>query len=467
MKKIFCFLLITILALSLLACSSKEETANPSAVFQVGFGRADITPTSPMPLAGYGHDERRLHTNVLDNIYATCIAITDETGETILLFSTDLISSVKHTEIRRQVSQATGVPQDHIILAATHTHSSVAQNTAAAYGWLSLFYMKCVEAATAAMEDRANAEIYIGSGKTENMNFVRHYLMMDGSYAGDNFGSIEAGYKAHASENDPQLQVIKFARGEDTKDIIMVNWQGHPCTTGGLEKTDLSADYVGGTRSYIEYQTKDHFVFFLGASGNQNVKTYLPGEAGPPTDPFAFGVQLGDVILETMENMTKLENTKIRTTEYVFTGQVDHSNDHKLEDAKRVKELYDKTDRATGNKLAHELGITSVYEAGSIVSRASRGETYDMTIYAYSVGDLAFVGAPYEMFADHGVYIKENSPAEMTFIITCANGVVCYIPTNLAYDYVCYESATGIFARGTGDLVAEKYVELLNAHRAN
>ena len=465
MKKTLCLLLVCLLLLPLLACG--KEAAPETAALQVGFGRVDITPDSPMPLDGYGQSEKRLHANVLDKIYVSCVAVTDENDQTILLMSADVTQSRNHLDIRSQVSYATGIPIENILLAATHTHSSVDQGNSLAHRWIATYYTRSVEAAKAAMEDRAPAEVYIGSGKTENMNFVRHYLMMDGTYAGDNFGNYEAGYKAHASDNDPQLQVIKFVRTGEKKNILMVNWQGHPCITGGVARLDLSADYIGGTRTFVEYQTKDHFIYFLGASGNQNVKTYLPNEPAPPTDHNAFGAQLGQVVLDATNNMTKAEIGPIRVTKHTFVGQVDHSGDHLTEEARQVTELYNRTDRATANALAHELGLSSVYHASSILGKVNMEQTRELELYAVSVGSLSFAGVPYEMFADHGMYIKENSPAEMTFVMTCCNGTNTYIPTAFAYDYRCYESCVGYFTRGTGEILAEKYVELLTAHHTN
>lgn len=62
------------------------------------------------------------------------------------------------------------------------------------------------------------------------------------------------------------------------------------------------------------------------------------------------------------------------------------------------------------------------------------------------------------MFSDQGLYIKENSPFDTTFIITGNNG---YLPSAEAYDYRSYEADTGLFAKGTAEMLAEKYVELL------
>ena len=59
------------------------------------------------------------------------------------------------------------------------------------------------------------------------------------------------------------------------------------------------------------------------------------------------------------------------------------------------------------------------------------------------------------------MYIKDNTEG-MTFILTSCNARYGYIPTNKAYDYGCYESFTGDFARGTGDQLAQAYVDMLN-----
>ena len=465
MKKLLSLTLTVLLVLSLCACggeSDKGEKTEKGGTFLVGYGRADMTPNIPMPLGGYGQSSKRIHTEVEEPLMTTCVAITDANGETLLLFSMDVINSSVAVKHRAEIERQTGVPQDHMLLSATHTHSAPDQGNKQAGAFIALLQAALVESAKAAMADRSEAEIYVGSTKTENLNFIRHYKMQDGSYYGNNFGSTKSGFVDHAAPNDPELQVIKFARAaEDRKDIIMANWQAHPCKTSGIDKTVLSADFVGSTRRYVELQTKQHFIYFTGAAGNHNAKTELPGEKQAPTDNQEFGVALGTDVLEAMENMTKLEPGLVNAKEYTYTGKIDHSREYLLSEAQEVKALYDATDRATGNKLARQYGITSVYEAGAIIRKSGEGETRDMTIIAASVGPLAFAGAPYEMFAAHGMYIKEKSPADMTFVLTCCNGANGYLPTKEAFDYICYESTTGHYVGEAGDELAEHYVRLI------
>ena len=123
--------LYAILALLLLlpGCATKNETQETKQTFQVGFGRTDITPEDSVPLAGYGNTSKRMSTTLLDYLYASCLAITDPEGETVLLYSQDLVNSSQTETVRQAVSQATGVPEDHIMIAATHTHSAPDQSS--------------------------------------------------------------------------------------------------------------------------------------------------------------------------------------------------------------------------------------------------------------------------------------------------------------------------------------------------
>ena len=94
-------------------------------MLKVGFGRVDILPEGSIELGGYGNGPQRKSTNVLDVLYATCIALTDESDETVLLITTDLLHAMKEmvADARKGIFEATGVPEDHIIIAATHSHT--------------------------------------------------------------------------------------------------------------------------------------------------------------------------------------------------------------------------------------------------------------------------------------------------------------------------------------------------------
>lgn len=461
MKRIVAGILLLCLVAGLFACGKKEESK-----FLVGYAREDITPLKSMPLAGYGNTDKRMSETVLDKLYVSCVAITDTQGETVLLLSLDTINSSQTSQIRKKINEATGIPEDRIMVAATHTHSAPDQSSKLAASFAEALPIKAMAAAKAALADRAESEIYSGSVDAEGLNFVRHYELKDGTYCGDNFGTFDINLAVgHAEENDPQMQLIKFVRGEDKKNIIMVNWQAHPCITGAIDKTDISADFIGSTRDYVEQKTKDHFIYFTGAAGNQNTKSKLPNET-PTTDYRAYAVLLGDYVLKGLESLSQAQSGTLKTTQTLFTGKIDRTGQEKRPEAELVVAEWRANGRDAGNKLAKQYGLSSVYHASAIVSRIKMADTRDLEINAITVGDISFVTAPYEMFAAHGRAIKDGAPAKTTFVLSCCNGANSYIPTNKAYDYGCYESYVGYFQRGTGDQLVETFLAMLKAQSA-
>ena len=177
---------------------------------KVGFCRKDLTPEGSIALGGYGDDPKRMSEGVLDHIFGTCIAITDPEDNTALLFSADLLhaNETMTARLRASASKATGVPEDHIMVSSTHTHAGPGISSPqldCIQRFYDLYVVLMTEAAVGAMADRAPADIYLGDAYTENLNFVRHYRMNDGTCAGDNFGSWKSGIAGHASPVDKQI----------------------------------------------------------------------------------------------------------------------------------------------------------------------------------------------------------------------------------------------------------------------
>ena len=463
MKRTLVLLVVVSVLLSLCACGGTQQQETQ---LQVGFGRTSITPKNSVPLAGYGNTSTRYSKEVLNELYATCIAITDAQGNTILLISQDMIGSYQQVLVRPTVSLAAGVPQDRIYLAGTHTHSAPDQQSKQdAITEYNAFYLgKVVEAAKQALEDRAPANAFTGSVDVQGMNFVRHYLMNDGTYAGDNFGQWDSGIKDHAEPNDPQLQLVKFAR-QGKKDVVMVNWQVHPKLTGGTTKYDVSSDFIGYTRDYVEEKTDSLMVYFTGAAGNQNPTSRIETEE-VTADAEIYGTQVGDYVLAALEQTTAAQTGTIKTKKTDYIAQVELLMQDKLDEAKEVQALYKAEGREAGNVLAREYGFSSVYHANAVINRSSYGKSQKVEVNAISIGSIGFVTASYEMFASHGATIKADSPYDTTFVITCCNGGNGYIPTQAAHEYGCYESHTGRFVAGTGEelvkVLTDSLAELKN-----
>lgn len=469
LKRTISLLLSMLMLLSLCACAPaadppQEEPAAP--VLQVGYSRVDITPKTEVPMGGYGNSHNRISEGVAYPLEATCIAFTYG-EEKVLLFTQDLINSSWFQDARAVITPATGVPADRIMICATHTHHTPDQTSkdARITKYKSLYQVAMTKAAVEALEDCAPATLYAGKTETEGLNFVRHYLLSDGTYGGDNFGNFSANtIVGHATVGDPQMLVLKADREGDKKDIAIVNWQAHPCKTeGGSKNRLLSPDFIAPMRMSFEHTTGMHFAYFTGAAGNQNTSTRIASE----NNYLSFGelgTKLAECAISAMNEAKPLEGAGIRCTTQNQEFAMNHDKEGMITEANEVITLWQGgTNSTEANKLARSYGFSSVYEASAVRVRAKRPATGTYELNAIYVGGWAFVTAPYEMFTNMALRVKEESPFEHTMVFSCANGSNGYFATVEAYEYGSYEGTTSRFAKGCAEDSVEAMLQMLNS----
>lgn len=470
MKKILSITLAIVLLLGLCACQKQPEKA----AFRAGYASVDITPTQPVPLSGYGNSLTRVSEGVFAPLYASCVALADEAGSMVLLISVDVASSSGSltTKARETISKETGIPMEQIMVSATHTHSApdYGADHAGSQAATLLLTDGIVEAAKDAIADLSPAKIQIGTADAEGLNFVRHYLMNDGSYSGDNHGSTESGYKDHATEADSEMQIIRYVREEEgKKDILAVNWQAHPklsstSTTvhGSESKKLISSDFIGPLREYVQSETKCHFIYYQGAAGNLNPISNIKSENKTSGHANEVGRLLADVVIGGLDDLKDVSSGTISAKKYTYSAPVDHSDDHLLSVAQSISHYWaESNDYAGCVKQGAEYGIYSPYHANAIVTRAGIQNDLSIDIYAVAAGGISFVAFPYEMFDTNGMYIKENTPFDMTFIMGYANSHLGYIASEKAFEYGSYEVDIRRYEKGTAEKLAEQFVTML------
>ena len=468
MKKLIAFLLTFILVFTLTACTASEGGEEEAKGLQAGFARESIMPPSgKIALGGYGGAEFRISDSFLDTLYTTCIALRDDTGATVLLFQSDLllITSTMENSGKASISEATGVPEENIFFAATHTHSGPAVSYAAdgIEAYEMFWEEQCLKAAKAAIADLSPATMSMGSTELEGMNFVRHYIQESGAYVGSNFGDWNASPLAgHADTGDNEMQILKLARAaEDKKDILMMNWAAHPCLTDESGAgTNLSADYIATCRNYVEAQTDSLFAFYLGAAGNQNTFSRITSEDNG-LGYKEYGEALGKVMVEQLDKLTPVADGSIQTQQFTYESPINKEDMDLLELAKEVQQKEKDADRTAANDLAKSYGFSSNYHANSVVLRSTLEGATPIEIHAVSIGGFSWVNAPYEMWASSAISIKEQTPFDMTFVITCSGAYIGYIPTEDAYEYGCYESHTSKLSPGTAEALVDHFVSML------
>ena len=433
-------------------------------LLKVGFGKADVTPKGSVPLDGYGNAANRFSKVQRDPLQATCIAFCDPDGNKALLFTVDCLQTYSQfaDPVREQLSQEFNIPIENINVSGTHSHSAPAmlEECPEIVEYRKLYHEGLVEAGRKAMADLAPAITFVGTTQTERMNFNRHNKMGDGSFAGDNFGRWGSGFVRHASVNDPWLQVVRYAR-IGAKDIILVNFQAHPCSTGGMNNTVCSSDVIGELRTYLQMKTGARVAYFQGAAGNHNWRSHEPSEVRTQ-DTVEYAKLLGDYALRALQRTQQIPGTEVKAVHRDVEVAFDHSDDHLVETVKPIWDRWlEKFDRDASNKEARELGLNSIYSILYLLDRANRGDKDTVPLHALKVGGVGFACAPYEMFGATGMHIKELSPFPITFIVTHCNDCKGYLATEFAFTHGCYEVDGRRYPKGTAELFGENFLEML------
>ena len=404
----------------LCACGSSEGEGGAAAAngkFSVGYSQVDITPSGAVPMSGLGDDAERFANKIMDHLYATCVAVRDAEGNTVIMFFLDLLNTYDEItkEVRQLVADATGVPYSHVMMSASHTHSGVSHAMIQNPHLLThkeQYKELCVQAAKDAVADLKPAQMHGTFSRPENLNYVRHYVLKDGTYQAYKLGLLPEGtVYGHLWKADNLLQMIKFTR-EGGKDVILMNWQAHYAGATGVDYNGISADYPSFMRQVVEEELDCLSAFVLGGAGDLTCGSRL--DAGrEDTNYVEHGKKLGAAAVEAAKNFVPLETGNIQLREFPF------------------------------------------------VAEGTAKENY---LYTIGFGDFGIAFAPWEIFDVNALGVREASKYPYTFYASCSNGGAynMYLAHEFAYTYYCYESSTAKYPMGTAEAVQAKLTEMIN-----
>jgi len=444
-------------------------------VFKAGFGMVDISPKNSVPLSGYGASQNRMSTGNYSTLEARCVAVRDTEGQILFFLVADIINAPigLGNTIRNDLSRELGIPAEHVIISGTHTHASVdtgLTNIPSVVEFNQSYVAGMKAAAYKALEDLKPAEVYVGSAQTLGMNFVRRYIMDDGSLIGDNAYGTGTRIVRHETDADPEMQMMKFVR-EGGKDILISQFQAHPHLEG--KTNNYSSQTVGAIRSAVESTLGVHSLHWNGAAGNLNSRSRISSEnryGANQTGVVDYGKQMCTYIQMNYDKLTKVETGPIQVRKVTYTANVNHMYDHMLEEAQLIVDYFNKGNSASASATyAHkvtkdcDMRINSYYHANRILLNAKLPATRDMDLAAWSFGEVGGVMLPFELFDTSGMQVKTQSPFEKTFIVGYSYpSYGGYIPTREGFANGGYEADNCTFAPGTAEGMVGHYLDMLN-----
>lgn len=436
-RKLFLVLLGSLVGISTVA-----------AEFRAGAAKADITPELGVSLDGTISQNGPV-TAIHDRLHARCLVLDD--GETKLAFAivdNTMISGSIIDAAKRLIEEQTGIPGSHVIIAATHTHSTPRavvglKNEASHRDYLDSLPAAIAKGVSEAEERLAPAEIGWGRGKEERHVHCRRWFVEGIEKRPNPFGKVgetvgmnpgRAGLIKPAGPVDPEVFVLSVRDADGKPLALLANYGLH--YVGGTGGGQVSADYFGAFAVKVQ-QLLGADEGFAGIMSNGTSGDVNANDLSNPPEKSAPYERIDLIAGHLAEEAHRVYQT------------VEHRREIRLGAAETVLELAVRKPDAERLGWAREtaappdakLRLTrpQVY-AREALALADFPDTVPVRLQAFRIGDLGVTAIPNEVFAETGLAIKAASPFPDTFTIELANGYHGYLPTPEQHKFGGYET---------------------------
>ncbi|MFV0337126.1 MAG: neutral/alkaline non-lysosomal ceramidase N-terminal domain-containing protein [Chthoniobacterales bacterium] len=429
---------------------SPQRNEQAPTTYSVGIATGDITPPVGVPLAGYSRGGFHSATGVYHPLRAVAVAIDD--GKTpVLILSAEWLGFYNLTDrIRKKISEATEIPETHIILSATHTHCGPAfrEDHLKRHGETDDAYLSDVmDTITAtslrAWKYRQPAKLSFG---TANCTFAINRRLPDPNNPGQ-IQRVMAPNPDGFVDHEVPILVIE---SNDAPRGVLFGYACHPTSRGGLL---FGGDYVGFAYDEIQKTFLDVQPCFLqGCAGDIKPLPAIPNIAGFPARSIQevkeLGQELGQAVVRT------IQARKLQTISGPISMQQQFI-DLQTEplDKESVTEIL-----ATPDAPAYKKRWAEYYKDRMDKGLPEEREvSFEIQTLCFG-SSLALVGFSAEMTVEHALRLKRDlSPYfAHVFPIAYTNAIIGYVPVERQFTELGYEvlDANQIFLR-TGRFIPE------------
>jgi neutral ceramidase len=431
----------------------------------------DVTPTKfPISVNGNMTDVQAKGAN--DPLHARCLVLDDgSTKLAIVVVDSCMIPREVVLDAKAQATKRTGIPADHILISATHTHSAptvtgVFQSDPVA-DYVKFLAAKIAEGIQTAHDRRAPARIGFGRARDETQVFNRRWKREHELIPADPFGNttdrvqMNPGHQAKgliepAGPVDPEVCFLSVQAADGKPLALLANYSLH--YVGG--NPPLSADYYGAFAERVKQLVAPEAKDFVGIMSNATSGDVNNVNFGAPAVKYGPGERIkvvaDSVAKKVAEAYSKVEYrtdvTLAAATKELQLG-VRKPTEKDLERARKL--LAEQEDPKA------LVGRDAVY-ARETVLVAKYPDAVPVIVQALRIGNVGIAAIPCEVFAEIGLEIKRTSPLKDTFTIELANGYNGYLPTPAQHALGGYET----WRARSSYLEAEASVKILTAVKA-
>ncbi|MEO1994886.1 MAG: hypothetical protein ABGZ17_06380 [Planctomycetaceae bacterium] len=469
-----------VLMLSAIAYGSIQQmdAADTAPVLRAGAAVADITPQKwPVPLVGSFRPREAWR--AWDPLSARALVLDDgRTRLGIVIVDSCYCPRDVFDTAKQRASRLTGIPIDHILAAATHTHTAPPSRDRRELKRDPEYVEHVIRGIVSALQQATGnllpAEIGWGSVQVPEEVFNRRWFMNPGGITPNPFGNITDQVRMNPPRNpkllsrpagptDPEVcfVVVRTANGRPL--ALLANYALH--YVGGVPPGGVSSDYFGAFASQLgrrlfprgRQDALPHFVGMLsnGTSGDiNNINFTNPRGRKKPFERIRSVARLlTDRICAKLSSLTFHAWVPLAMAQSELTVKVRRPTPHQVAQAKQYLAETDET------KLPPRAKAYATWT----LKLADHPGTESLVLQAVRIGDLGITAIPCEAFAEIGLSLKRKSPLATTFTIELANGHYGYLPTPRQHDLGGYETWLGsnTLEIQASNLIEQRLLELL------
>jgi hypothetical protein len=448
-----------------------------------GAARIELDPPLGLAMAGYGNRVGRA-TGVHDDLAAQALVLSDGSNK-IAIAGVDVLALGQRVadDIRKRVATNSDIPADAIMVCATHTHSGPAFNIFATphldakpTDGRSLEWERALPEKIATAILRADENLEPATLRATDAPFTlgtnRRLMRPNGQI------QLAANYRGVA---DDQAKVLGVFNRDSAPIAFILNYPCHGvvlCEDNLLYSRDwpgFAMDEIERTASRDAGSSSPISIFLQGATGNID-----PRSRGSFAVAEENGRAMGRAALDAIRHAPNFTDARIDArivplklklkslddalaTAHACTAQTEASlTNHRGGDGYQLKRLRDH----------HAQSLAALAALESREDQNRRDRRIDITrrelstsMAIFTIGDIALIGTPGELFIELGLALKQNPHFAQTFVAGYCNDLIGYIPTRAAYDEGGYEVDTARIAVGSGEAIVAAALSTLEEMR--
>ena len=424
--------------------------------FRAGVATSNITPWLDDGLVGnFGTPPPAKY--VHDELHARCFVLDDGATQIAIVVCDNIyISREVLDEAKRQITVATRLPADRILVSGTHTHSSVSARwknplrPEAEFSEYQRFIVhRIADGVRCALYNLQPAKIAWGAVDLPGQVFCRRWLLKPGAEIFNPFGEpdqakMNPGNRSDllkpASPVDPQIVFFALQTPAGRPMGLLANYSLH--YVGGTGPNHISADYFAAFADRIQEllgadRLDPPFVAAMsnGTSGNiNNINFAVVREKRKPYEQIRLVADdCAQAVLKRYRELVWHEQVSLGMRQRELELGVRKPTPAELAHARKVLGGPQRAD-----KFPHERNY-----AAKAIQQLESPDTVRVILQVLRIGELGITAIPFEVFSDTGLELKARSPFKPTFTIELANGGYGYLPTPEQHKLGGYETWLG------------------------